>query len=474
VTPTRTARHKQNLNGRENQLASQGARRRERGRKCSDPTHWAFSTCLIILLCSLCLCLGFQDLHAEGPIRLISSKAEAHFSERLAFSLEAESDAEIVSVILRYRRGSSPLTTRVRPTYQPGKRITVQYVKDLERGEIAPGTQITYTWHLADASGNQLNTPPQTLLYVDDRFNWKALSKPPINLYWYSGDSPEETRKREERARHLLNLAHATLKRLQEEMGITLQDEEHVSNLPSTVEIYVYNSSEDMRLAISPKSDEYDARIITLGMLASENTLLLLGSHRDVEKTLAHELSHLVVGAMTRNPYADLPRWLDEGLAMYAEGELPENNARALERAIRRDTLLSVRSLSGYTGDPTQVDLFYGEAYSVVDFLLTRYGEEKMSALLQTFRQGIDQEDALQRVYGFGLDELDAQWRESLGLKPRPTISPTPASVEREAQKEGERPEPAASGCCLNLILPLSILVAPFVLQLARLGINRF
>ena len=39
---------------------------------------------------------------------------------------------------------------------------------------------------------------------------------------------------------------------------------------------------------------------------------------------------------------------------MYAEGTLPAGYRSALDRAIRKDALISVRSLSGYSGDPEQ------------------------------------------------------------------------------------------------------------------------
>jgi hypothetical protein len=150
-----------------------------------------------------------------------------------------------------------------------------------------------------------------------------------------------------------------------------------------------------------------------------EYTLLLLGAHRDVLKTAAHELSHIVVGIATDNPYIALPRWLDEGLAMYAEGELRDDNRYALEDAIKADRLLSVRSMTSYSGRASDVDLFYGQAHSIVSFMLDSFGRARLHDLLDAFSEGMRQEDALMRVYGFGLDELDDRWRASLGLEPR-------------------------------------------------------
>jgi hypothetical protein len=198
------------------------------------------------------------------------------------------------------------------------------------------------------------------------------------------------------------------------------------------IRIYVYNNRRHMQRAISPRSSGYDERVMTLGMTVGEDTLLLLGPHRDVQLTMAHELSHIVVGMSTDNPYTRLPRWLDEGLAMYAEGELPAENRQALDRAIRNDELLSVRSMSSYTGQASQVDLFYGEAYSIVAFLLDEYGRGRMQQLLHLFSKGMRQEEALQRIYGFGLQGLDRRWRESLGLDPRPTPTEQPEQADSE------------------------------------------
>jgi hypothetical protein len=298
----------------------------------------------------------------------------------------------------------------------PGQ-TSFSHTWELEPGELAVGSRIEYDWHIVDAAGNEFRTFT-TLDYEDDRFAWKRVGEGNIILFWY--DSSEEE------ARRLLGYATQSLARLQDEMGVTLDQ---------PVQIYVYRSKSDMSLALPRTSESYDERILTLGVVVDEATLLLLGPHRDVEGTIAHELSHIVIGLATDNPYASPPRWLDEGLAMYAEGELPAGNRRALEAAIRRDQLISVHSLSGYTGDPGQVDLFYGEVYSLVEYLLQTYGKEKMTQLLAAIREGLYQEDALQRVYGFGVDELDAQWRVSLGLQPRGTSSPAAPVTPRPAQR---------------------------------------
>ena len=349
---------------------------------------------------------------AEGPVRILRQEEGYTFSESLTFTLQAESDLPITDVILFYGREGTRLVRRIYPPFTPGTRLSVTHTEELERGQYAPGTVMRAWWQLELEGGSTVKTPVHTFEYTDENQDWHSLSSEKVILYYYGrSQSLAET---------LLQRAEEAIARLGDEIGISVE---------KPVRIYLYQNQQDMQIALPVRSEGFDSRILTLGVAVSEDTLLLLGSHRDVEQTLAHEISHLIVGMATDNPYTELPRWLDEGLAMYAEGSLPLDNRRALERAISDDRLLSIRSMSSYSGQASQVDLFYGQAYSVVDFLLREYGREKMQALLDVFAHGALQEDALQQVYGFGLDELDARWRQSLGLPPRrPSATPTPAA----------------------------------------------
>jgi hypothetical protein len=112
---------------------------------------------------------------------------------------------------------------------------------------------------------------------------------------------------------------------------------------------------------------------------------------------------------MTFNPYAGLPAWLTEGLAMYAEGTLEVEYRALLKRATAEKSLISVRSLSSpFSARAETSYLSYAQSYSLVDFLVTNYGQGKMLELLNTFGEGSSYDGALEKVYGFDMDGLDA------------------------------------------------------------------
>jgi len=140
------------------------------------------------------------------------------------------------------------------------------------------------------------------------------------------------------------------------------------------------------------------------------------------KRAIAHELTHLVIHQVTLNPYSGLPTWLDEGLAMNTEGTLLPELSISLDKAITGGSLISVRSLSSpFSAYPSESYLAYAQSYSLVEFLISRYGQGKMLELLSTFREGSSYDEAIEMVYGFNMDGLNTMWRDYVTLSAQPT-----------------------------------------------------
>ncbi|MBN1401906.1 MAG: hypothetical protein JXA74_13780 [Anaerolineae bacterium] len=387
---------------------------------------------LLLLLLTL---VGARPAQADGGIRALAQDGQYVFSEQLQFGLTVEGATPIVDAVLFYGLVGEPIVRRIYPELMPGQPASLAYTERLERGQFAPGTELRFWWELEAADGSRLVTAEQVMSYEHDEHDWQRMSDGQIEMLWY-GDATDRRQ-----AEQLLAQAEQTIARLKADFGVTI---------PQTIDVYVYNTQRDMLPALSSRSDVYDASVLTLGVALDDDTLLVLGSHRDAEITVAHELSHIVVGIATDNAFVQVPRWLDEGLAMHAQPELPSDNRAALERAIRDDQLLSVRSMTSYPGRAEQVDLFYGEVFGLIEFMQEAYGRDKIQALLEAFAEGQPQEQALQTALGFGLDELDARWRESLGLEPRARSEAAEAEPLASATAElaaplGESPAPEAA-----------------------------
>ncbi|NLD71819.1 MAG: hypothetical protein GX649_03765 [Chloroflexi bacterium] len=362
-----------------------------------------------LLLVAMGLSPALARAQAPG-LEITGSQASYAFPESLDFEVRVSGGSGLREVILFFGRVESPLVRRVYPAYSPSDELIVRYTEELEPGQYAPGTEFRFWWEFTLADGSTQATREQTFEYTDPRFRWEVAAGERVDLYHY-GDARLADR--------LLAAAEEAIARLEDDTGMPVE---------RRVRVYSYASARDMSLVLASRSTAYDDRVLTLGVAVDDHTLILLGAHRDAEMIVAHELSHIVVGIATANPFAGLPRWLDEGLAMYAEGhDLPDANRRALEAAIRRDALLSLRSMTSYSGQASQVDLYYGQAHSIVRYMLDEHGRDKMRELLSVFAEGSRQDDALLRVYGWDLAGLEDRWRESLGLEPRPRGVPTAA-----------------------------------------------
>ncbi len=394
---------------------------------------------LLWLALALLVIFTVGSVSAQGEITVTTNTYEAVFSERITFRLAAESKSDIEKISLFYVVKGERARIKGDPQFTSGKKVEAEYTWRMKQGDLPPSSEIEYYWVIEDAAGNELRTTPVSFLYQDERFQWQEISKERITLYWYSAGLPF--------AQRLLDSALSSLGQIEEDIGVELEE---------PIKIVVYKGKADMLKALPRGGEIFEREVTTLGTVASKNIILLEGTHPGVDSTIAHELTHVVVHLATDNPYAAIPAWLDEGLAMYSDKESSLQYAFVLAEAVREDKLISVRSLSSHAHKTEEITLYYAEVRSVVEFLLETYGKEKMAELLAIFKRGMLQEDALRQVYGFGLDELDALWRESLGARPQEAV-PTTRPLEPEGRVE-VTPTPIPSRerrrVCSALFLP--------------------
>lgn len=338
-------------------------------------------------------------VQASGALSITSHSAEVDFPARLVFDISARSDADINDVRLHYqvnRTEHARITSEVYIDFTPVKTVSLEWVWDMRKtGGLPPGSSLSYWWTVSDAGGNSAGTTPAELLISDDRFDWRSLTEGEITLFWYEGD--------ESFSGELMTAAQDALARLDETSGAELEN---------PVSIYIYANQEDLLGSmIFPQEWTGGVAFTRYGIIA-----IGIGTNpADMDwgkRAIAHELTHLVIHQVTLNPYNDLPVWLDEGLAMNAEGELQWYFISQLDNARNSGTLFSVRSLaSPFSTDTDDSLLAYAQSYELVRYLIDEYGQEKMLELLNTFQQGAGYDEALNRVYGFDMDGLDALWR---------------------------------------------------------------
>jgi tetratricopeptide (TPR) repeat protein len=127
----------------------------------------------------------------------------------------------------------------------------------------------------------------------------------------------------------------------------------------------------------------------------------------ELERLVTHEYAHAAIHELARGR---APRWLHEGLAQVLEGAA----ADPILRAPAGLTLAGVETLAG-DADPLRARAGYEIALWIVRDLLDRGGIEPLRELLTRLGAGETMAEAMPRVYGLRLTELESQWRRVLG-----------------------------------------------------------
>lgn len=362
---------------------------------------------LALAVCLLLTILSTVPVQAQDGVTILDSSAQVEFPSRLSFNVSAQSDVDITNIRLHYvvdRASFTQVTSEVYIEFVPTTTVDVSWALEMVKiGGLPPGSNVDYWWTVEDATGNKVQTPPVRVHFDDTRYAWYSLTEGKITLYWYEGG--------ESFAQELMATAQQALERLAEDTGAYPE---------KPIKIYIYANAQDLQGAMIYPQEW------TGGVAFTRHGIIAIGIAPDNlywgKRATAHELAHVVIHQMTFNPYSDLPTWLDEGLAMYAEGMLGPEFTSYLDRAIAEDSLISVRSLSSPFSAYTEESLLsYAQSYSVVKFLITSHGQGKMLELLNTFRQGSSYDAALEKVYNFDTDGLDNLWRDYVTAPAQPS-----------------------------------------------------
>ena len=342
----------------------------------------------------------------DGSIEVLESSAESRFPDSINFYIKARSTASIDDVRVNFRLASGAKGRAYRiAEFEPGEVVTAEAELLTRTGTnyIPPGTIIEYSFEVWDMDGRVHRTPTEELIYTDHRFEWRSISSGPVTVYYY-GDLDER------RAASVLTAAEKATERMLPLLGIEITE---------PLQIVIYTRYSDMTSAIPFRSHAHSANLITEGMAFSNERVLLVHSPgMSADGTVAHEFTHLLVAEAAGKAHEQVPAWLNEGLAEHGNIEPTAGYDRFLQQGISSGRLNPLWYQNRFVGKPEEILIAYGQAYSVVQHLVSEYGAASIADLFKKFQETRDIDDALEAVYGFDQRGLDAEWRRSLGLEP--------------------------------------------------------
>lgn len=273
------------------------------------------------------------------------------------------------------------------PSFTPAR---VQLAQDLLRlGQEDEGWQLAASAHEADA----YNVEAYNLTTLHDQLEkFTVLTSPHFRIRMSATEAPIYG----DRALALLERAHA---HLTERYGLQL-------DAPAIVEIY--DNPKDFAVRTFGMPDIGGFLGVCFGPVFTINSPA--SAHANWEAVLWHEFTHVITLTMTRNR---MPRWLSEGISVFEErqhnpawGQLMSLNYRdrILDGKTQPISRMSAAFLEAEDGRDTQFAYF--QSYLVVEFLVERFGFEKLRILLRSLADGLEINTAFARHFA-PLDTLD-------------------------------------------------------------------
>lgn len=392
--------------------------------------HMKAKAFLFIILLGFIAFGGFPAYGQESPIVLKSVQIENRFPEGVMFQVAAETtaSAKIQEVRLEMRVKGSDRGAYAYLEFTPATAVEGSYLLRTGGAQYKPpGTLIEYYFIITDSEKRTLETPKETYLYLDNRFEWSMVAEGLVEVYYYG---PTRTR-----AELIMSAGAETIQGMGGLLGV---------QPAQPVRIITYNNPEHMASALPFQGEAIQRELLTQGQAWYEyGILLVLGGDARADGVASHEMTHMLVAEATRYAYVDIPVWLNEGLAEYGNINPGVSYDRLLAEAISTNRLLPLRHMLRMPGTSRDIILFYGQARAMVKYMVDTYGEGKVKELFAAFNKGLRIDEALKATYGFDQDGLDNAWRSTLGLppvEPAPQVTSPPAP--RPSPAETPKPQP--------------------------------
>lgn len=353
-----------------------------------------------------------QAIQAQSEFTLHKNEPFTNFPQTIDFHLQVTASEPIVRAELEYGLDAltcGAATSVAVPTFDPTDDLDITWRWDLLQSStfVPRGSTVWWRWRLTSESGTVWESPEERFVFADNWFVWQTKNEANVTVHWYRGS--------EDMAEDMLAAALGSIDSLAHETGLRLTD---------PVDLFLYDEQFDLRLSL-PGAPGWVGGVA----FPEQNIVMAIANepYRDYARlTVRHEIGHLVIGRLTFNCLSSLPTWLNEGLAMVAEGEVDERAAAQLQEAITNNTLLSLQQLEGsFSIHAERATLAYAQSENVVRFLIDTYGQEKMLAMLLVFQQGSTPEEALLATYGFDTSGLERVWREAIGASAPPESGPS-------------------------------------------------
>lgn len=326
----------------------------------------------------------------------VDSTFEYVFGKELRFILSADHASEVERITLLFRPELSSEMYIVNVPFEPGENLSVTHPVNVSMIKLKPYSQVTYSWQI-DTDKGSWKVPEQSFAYEDDQFDWKQMTRAGATVHW-TENGPSF-------GHDVLNVVDDALLPLSKVLPL-----ENISPF----DIYVYPSSADLRAAValagldSEKISHPDLGVILVTAVNPQSAVSDLG------QSIPYELAQLLIYRLAGEEYADFPWWLAEGLGTAFLSRPNPRSSQIVDEAISAEATIPLRHLcKAPVEEGDSAVLARAQSLSMVEYIRTTYGDQRLSDLVRSYSQGIECQSGVQHTLGLTLDQLEAEWLDS-------------------------------------------------------------
>ncbi len=211
--------------------------------------------------------------------------------------------------------------------------------------------------------------------------------------------------------RSLIDQAEGLRRRIMEDLGIAFEERTKVYLAPSSRKFQEIQPRREI------PSWSVGVAYPGLNLIIMKSPRAAKRGHIDLRKVFRHEFTHIAVGRAFRGRER-VPRWLDEGLAMYESREWNLSRVSTITRAVLTDSLIPLSEIThSFPREADRAELAYSESFYLISFLISQYSKESFHRFIKEYSGGKGLEEVLMEVYGIRWKELEDLWKNYLKLR---------------------------------------------------------
>lgn len=363
------------------------------------------------------------------------ARATATFEQSIELEQPATLPSGVVRVEALVRPGPDARTFLAEIANPGAGPTTLRYAYPTPNGGLFPNTVVELGFRITLDDGRIIDGPTTTVRYEDTRFAWRTIEGSIVRVHWYEGNDAFGQR--------ALDIGERAV-----EEGATLLGVDETE----PIDFYIYADRDAFYDVIGPGLQE---NVGGLALAPIRTLFANIGPSRGADPwvgiVVPHELTHIVFGTATKNPYHEPPHWLNEGLADYVAIGYDASARASVERAVRSGDLMPLRALElQFPSTASRFSLSYDESVSAIDFMVRTYGRDALVKLIRSYADGVSDDTAFTAALGVDTAGFEAVWLADLGVDAPVPYGPVPAPAgplpPDWVAGPGQTPRPGVTG----------------------------